>query len=395
MSMVLLTLVLVAVAAAIVAFLFLKRPKTSSAQPSTTRAQPSEPRTPDPVRPAPAAPAPAVPAPAVPAASNPIPVIPTEVDADLEAIEITQVGVIPPELRQQLKDKLAAASSNAEEDVSVDVDLDGLEGSAAEEATGTHVLILVSGHARSDRGMRRQANEDAYLVIPDEPLFVVADGMGGHAAGDVASKLAVDTIERAFKEKTFVGAGTSGWPRRADELVCAIKMANEAVHSLAVSDPKYTRMGTTVVAARFSPNKKSAYIAHVGDSRCYRIRGGKIFQLTEDQTVGRILGVTGRRARDLAQAVGVGTSVSVEVTMDRPEPDDYYLICSDGLTKMVPDDVLLDFFVKDTHDLRDRAKDLIDEANRRGGRDNISVIAIRVERPSTSGFERVSQMSEH
>lgn len=298
-------------------------------------------------------------------------------------VDVTQMGEVPTDFLAELEKKLAASEAAApEEEVSVEVDLKSLEGdSLPEEPTSPYALILATGFARSDVGRKRPCNEDAFLLLEDEPLFVVADGMGGHAAGDVASKLAVETIERAFKTRTFDGPFHKGWPRRGDELARAIHMANAAVYELSRSDPKLGGMGTTVVAARFASNKQRVYIANVGDSRCYRIRDGELTQLTTDHTLGAVLGITGKKARHLTQSVGIRPWVSVDLTTDRPEPDDQYLVCSDGLTKMVDDATILRLALE-VDDLEQKARALVDEANARGGRDNITVVAIRVDSPS-------------
>jgi len=307
-------------------------------------------------------------------------------DEEIAEVEITQVGAVPADVLAAIRGKLSGEISKPDiEEEGVDVSLEELvDEQAQEEDTGETALIIVSGVARSDRGLKRPCNEDAFLCFPEknEPVYVVADGMGGHAAGDIASKTAVEVIEKAFASRTFEGLGKHGWPRRGEELVAAIEMANSTVWELSRTDPKYHSMGTTVVAVRFAAKKQRAYIAHVGDSRCYRIREGEISQLTEDHSLGNLMGVTGKAARHLARAVGIGETVAVDLTIDRPAPGDYYLICSDGLNKMIPDrDILKLFMDSSAGSLDERSQALVDEANRRGGRDNITVISILVESP--------------
>ncbi len=301
-------------------------------------------------------------------------------DSDLD---VTQMGAVPPEVLAMMRGKVSGdmpvPGKPGDDEEFVDVDVQELvDPMLAEDPTGTHALIVVSGFARSDRGRKRKCNEDAFLILPDEPLFVVADGMGGHNAGDVASQMAVDVFQRAFATKDFGKPLHSGWPRRGDELVRCVHMANEAIHAKARTDPAFQGMGTTIVAMRVSPNKGRVYIAHVGDSRCYRVRDGQLFQLTEDHTLGNLLGRTGKEARFLARAVGVRPDVPVDLTIDVPKPGDLYVVCSDGLTKMVPDQEILRLVMQDV-DLDTRARYLIDEANARGGKDNITAIVIRVE----------------
>lgn len=298
-------------------------------------------------------------------------------------IDITMMGAVPNDFLEELELNLEASKAEKpEEEISVDIDLDGMDDEFyGDEPTHPHALILATGIARTDRGRKRPCNEDAFLMMEDVPLFVVADGMGGHAAGDVASQLAAEVIAKAFRTKTFVGPSHKGWPRRGDELARALHMANKEVFDRSQSDQALAGMGTTVVAARFARNKQRVYIANVGDSRCYRIRHGELRLLTQDHTLGAVLGITGRRAKHLTQSVGVRSWISVDLFADRPEPNDLYLICSDGLTKMVADEGILEI-ADSTSDLEGKCQALVDHANARGGRDNITVIGIRVDQPA-------------
>jgi protein phosphatase len=156
---------------------------------------------------------------------------------------------------------------------------------ADDEPTHAGALIVTSGAAQTDPGLRRKRNEDSLLVSEELSLYVVADGMGGYAGGELASNLAVTTIRDAFGSATFAGEPHDNLPRRASELVRAIQMANAAIFTKAKTDPKLTGMGTTTVAARFSPNKQRLYVGHVGDSRVYRFRAGSLQQVTADHTM--------------------------------------------------------------------------------------------------------------
>lgn len=317
------------------------------------------------------------PKPSHPAPAPSTPLLQLDDDSPSVEVEVTQMGALPPEVLAAIQGKLSGEIPDAQE---IDVELDELvDENAAEEITGASALILVTGFARSDRGLKRKCNEDAFLCLPEEPLFVVADGMGGHQSGDVASSTAVQVLEKVFKDKTFENAGTRGWPRRGDELVCAIEMANRAVWQIAQDRKIEDGMGTTVVAIRFAPNKQRAYIAHVGDSRCYRIRNGALTKLTEDHTLGNLLGIGGKVAKHLARAVGIDKNVAVDLTIEKPAPGDFYLVCSDGLNKMLPDKDIERLFLHTSGELDDKARMLIEEANRRGGRDNVTVIAVGVE----------------
>ncbi len=250
-----------------------------------------------------------------------------------------------------------------------------------DDPTGPQALILVSAVGRTDPGRRRKHNEDAYLVMEDQGVFAIADGMGGYAAGEVASQLAVDVISESFRTRTFTGDPDPGLPVRGDELVRAIQMANECILTQARANEAQSGMGTTIVSCRFSPGKQRVYIAHVGDSRAYRIRNDEILQLTEDHTLGAV-GITGPAASKLSRAVGIQDLVEVDLRIDAPQVGDYFLLCSDGLSKMVPEPMIRDVILENMADLNLVVEKLVERANERGGRDNVSVILISVREPS-------------
>jgi protein phosphatase len=247
-----------------------------------------------------------------------------------------------------------------------------------EETTLPVARILVTAEGQSDGGRIRRRNEDTFLVMPERSLFVVADGMGGYAGGDVASTVAVEAIGYAFEANTFEGRTESEQdvPRRGREMACAIQMANQAILARADADKQLEGMGTTVVAARFSPNKQRVYIGQVGDSRCYRVRGKSIKQLTTDHTF-RGLGMNGPGSHRLYQAVGIRRRISISIVVDKPRPNDIYVLCSDGLSNMVGDDAIRDLILQEP-DLEAAVYGLIEVANDRGGKDNITVILVKV-----------------
>jgi protein phosphatase len=210
-------------------------------------------------------------------------------------------------------------------------------------------------------------------------LFVVADGMGGYRGGELASQLAVKTIAEAYQKNEFLGPPHDTVSRHASELARAIQMANVAILETAKARPELAGMGTTLCAARFSGNKKRLYIGHVGDSRCYRLRGGVFAQMTADHTMAD-LGVKGPQSAHLSRAVGVWPTVPIDVVMAVPAADDIYLLCSDGLTKMLPNDAIADV-LRAEDDLKLAVEQLITEANARGGKDNVSVVLVRVVPP--------------
>ena len=249
-----------------------------------------------------------------------------------------------------------------------------------DEPTGPTPRILVTAVGQTDAGRRRKHNEDAYLVLQTHSLFAIADGMGGYAAGEIASQMAIDVVTAAFETGHFGGSPIPGLPRRGDELVRAIQSSNAAILKQARANEAQAGMGTTLVAARFSPNRKRVYIAHVGDSRLYRLRGDELEQLTEDHTLGA-MGIQGPSANKLSRAVGVFDEVEVDLRVDEPQNGDYYILCSDGLSKMVPEPTIAELIRATSHDIDAAVRRLISEANERGGKDNVSVILIRVDEP--------------
>jgi serine/threonine protein phosphatase PrpC len=265
----------------------------------------------------------------------------------------------------------ASVSGAPSSEVQIDVEEE-------EEPTGPHALILISAVGRTDPGLKRKHNEDAYSILEDHHLFVIADGMGRHAAGEVASKLAVEAIAESFEKGAQPGWTPEGaLPKRAAKLRDSIVLANEKIFTEAHDVDEYAGMGTTVVACYFSPNNQRVYIAHVGDSRCYRYRGNAFSQLTKDHTLGAA-GIQGRSSNVLSRAVGVEERVEVDLTMESPLPGDMYLLCSDGLSRMVTDEEI-SATLGAISDLDACVAKLIDMANARGGRDNITTILVRVE----------------
>ncbi|MDB4942008.1 MAG: serine/threonine phosphatase PrpC [Labilithrix sp.] len=256
------------------------------------------------------------------------------------------------------------------------------EDAAIDEPTHAGALFLVTGIAQTDKGLRRKNNEDSVLAREDEGLFVVADGMGGYRGGEIASSVAVATIERAFVTKTFEGPVDEAIPRRASELVRAIQMANEAILERAEGDQKLTGMGTTICAARFSANKQRLYVGHVGDSRLYLFRSGKLRQMTSDHTM-KDLGVTGEGSDHLSRAVGVWPVVPIDILFAKPQPGDVYMLCSDGLTKMASDEEI-GAVLAGSATPKESAQALVKLANDHGGKDNVSVIVVRVDEPATA-----------
>jgi serine/threonine protein phosphatase PrpC len=236
--------------------------------------------------------------------------------------------------------------------------------------------ILACGD--SDPGKKRTRNEDSFLLLPDHSLFAVADGMGGHRGGAVASSLAVSALRDAFEQTAFEGEVQSDTPMppKGRELATALVRANSLVFQTAQEEPTLSEMGTTLVAARFSAEEQRVYVAHVGDSRCYRFRGSTLTQLTTDHTM-RQFGIDGPRANDLFRVLGSDQNVSIDLLVDVPRREDIYLLCSDGLPKMVTKEQL-EATLRVESDLETALYRLIELANDAGGRDNITVILLRV-----------------
>jgi PPM family protein phosphatase len=235
--------------------------------------------------------------------------------------------------------------------------------------------VIVGSYARaSDTGRKRRRNEDSYVVAP--PLFAVADGMGGAQAGEVASKLAAAALEDT-------DPGTLSGPER---LVSLIQEANRRVYARASSDPSTSGMGTTMTVALVENG--GVTIGHVGDSRAYLIREGRLEQLTEDHSLVNELLKSGKLSREeadlhpqrsvITRAVGTDPDVDVDAFVVDTSVGDIFLLCSDGLTDMVGDEDILELAERHHEDLDRMTKALVSAANRGGGEDNITVIAFAI-----------------
>jgi PPM family protein phosphatase len=237
------------------------------------------------------------------------------------------------------------------------------------------VLRVVDKAFRTDTGRQRSANEDAFFVRP--PIFVVADGMGGAQAGEVASKAAAEAFDRdlpAGSPETFLRE--------------TIEAANREIHELARDDPSRKGMGTTITAAIVNPEGEEVAIGHVGDSRAYRLRGGKLERLTRDHSLVEEMRrkgqLTDAQAEDhpqrsiITRALGPEPEVDVDVQTVPAKPGDVFLICSDGLTTMLGEEQIAKLLSGATS-METATRALVDEANRAGGRDNITALAFRLE----------------
>jgi protein phosphatase len=244
----------------------------------------------------------------------------------------------------------------------------------------------------SHPGMVRSHNEDTVFVDADAGLAVLADGMGGYSAGEVASGIAVNVVSnglmpelRAGRELSKVDV-QSGLTHAALLLSQNIAAANKGIYEAAQARPECAGMGTTIVAALFHGNRVS--IGHIGDSRCYRLRAEKFEQLTHDHSLlqeqidsGQLTAEQARYSLNknlVTRALGIEAIVPADIAEYRLEADDIYLLCSDGLTDMVEPEVVHEVLGGKRNELPEAAADLVELANRNGGRDNISVVLVRV-----------------
>lgn len=228
---------------------------------------------------------------------------------------------------------------------------------------------------RSDTGRQRNANEDSFFVRA--PIFVVADGMGGAQAGEVASKAAADAFDIDLPE---------GSPEHV--LRETIAAANRNIHELARNDPSRAGMGTTLTAAIVNAQAEEVAIGHVGDSRAYRLRAGRLEQLTRDHSLVEEMRrkgqLTDAQAEDhpqrsiITRALGPEPEVEPDVQTVPAAPGDVFLICSDGLTTMLSEEQIAKLLAGATS-MSAAVRALVDEANRAGGRDNITALAFRLE----------------
>jgi protein phosphatase len=251
----------------------------------------------------------------------------------------------------------------------------------------------------SDVGLQREHNEDSFVVMGEFELYVVADGMGGHRAGDVASKLATETISEFFRQ---TANDDVTWPFHFDpnlseeenRLLTGIRVANRQIYERSTRSREYHGMGTTVVGAMFSARRRRIYIGHVGDSRAYRVRDHKIAQLTRDHSLINdyllaMPDLTEEQRSELpknviTRALGMQDQVVVDLSHDIPQPGDVYLLCSDGLSGMVSDEEINDI-ISSTPDVKAACQKLIDRANEQGGEDNVTAVLVRIELASTDG----------
>ena len=243
----------------------------------------------------------------------------------------------------------------------------------------------------TDVGRRRESNEDQYLVDPEIGVYAVADGMGGHAAGEVASELAITTLASTLRQDGWPESPTEGTEqerktRTARSMRQAIIEANRNICQAVEEHAEWKGMGTTLVAMAISGN--SAIIGHVGDSRAYLVRGGQLSRLTSDHSwvneqvkLGLLSAEDAQRhpwRNIVTRALGNRTEVDVDLLEQPIEPEDLFLLCSDGLNTMLRDGEIRTILEKSGEDPAEACRELIAAANARGGEDNITVVILRV-----------------
>jgi len=253
-------------------------------------------------------------------------------------------------------------------------------------------------HGETHPGYVRTNNEDALLLLPQRGLIVVADGMAGHRFGELASAIAINTIRRfylsdelnellvaQFKRAKKANLEPKNAPFELFKLRRALEEANLAIFNTARRNPQYETMGTTIVAAVFG--EKSLYLAHVGDSRIYRLRGGKLKQLTSDHSLlNEYIRLEYVSAEDadtfplknvIVRALGLQEQVTVEAAIKTARSNDYLVLCTDGLSDLVSAEEIAEGLLG--HDEpKLQVKDLIERALRAGGVDNITVAVVKL-----------------
>jgi PPM family protein phosphatase len=241
-------------------------------------------------------------------------------------------------------------------------------------------------------GMKRGHNEDNLCLVAEENLYMVADGMGGHASGEVASLMAVETVANFFRETSSDEDIT--WPYKMEKgrsfeenrLAASIKLANLRIFETASQNAGQRGMGTTIVALYVSGEE--VFYGHVGDSRVYRLRGEELTQVTEDHSLLndyiKMKDLTEQEIENfphknvIVRALGMKDTVQVDVGHEKPEAGDIYLLCSDGLNGMITDDTMRKILVSNREDLERATTKLIEAANEAGGTDNTTVVLVEI-----------------
>ena len=251
--------------------------------------------------------------------------------------------------------------------------------------------MKLTAAGRTDVGRQRDHNEDSMRIFREQRLYVVADGVGGAAAGELASQIAVETLTEFYRATAEDPEIT--WPYPADEgvdfeasrLATGIKLGNQRICQAAARDAKLRGMGSTIAVMRFTDT--GAFVAHVGDSRVYRLRQGQLKRLTQDHSLAQELKNRGqlttaempafRYKNVILRAMGMGDELEVDVSPVEVQPGDVFLLCSDGVTDMLDDGTLVATLRGGRDDLEAACARLVDGANAAGGKDNITALLVR------------------
>jgi PPM family protein phosphatase len=255
--------------------------------------------------------------------------------------------------------------------------------------------MRITAAGLTDVGLQRDHNEDTFCCLERYRLYLVADGMGGHQSGEVASSMAADRM-RVFFEATEKEDAT--WPFPIDpnltiaenRLSAAIKMANKQIFERSITEHSLQGMGTTVVGLLVVPDKHVAYVAHVGDSRAYRIREGQITQITRDHSLINdylmMMPDMPKEAMDvlpknvITRALGMQDSVVVDLSTEDVHEGDRFLLCSDGLSGQVSDTRICEVVNEHPNDLDAALKILVQESNDAGGEDNVTIVLVAIDK---------------
>lgn len=245
--------------------------------------------------------------------------------------------------------------------------------------------------AKTDLGLKRTLNEDNFAVLASQNLFTVADGMGGHAAGEVASKIAVETMKEFITvanqddEITWPFDINLNLPEEANQLETAIKLANNRIYQTALEQQKLEGMGTTVVGLLYKNG--IAFIGHVGDSRAYLLRGDLLKPLTFDHSWVNVQVMLGEISKEeakkhpmkniITRALGTKENVEVDLQTEVIQDKDTIILCSDGLSGLMDDDTMKEILMQYDDNLDKAADRLIELANENGGDDNITLIIVK------------------
>jgi protein phosphatase len=262
---------------------------------------------------------------------------------------------------------------------------------SAPQLTGQPPALMLAAAALSHPGRQRTENEDAFGSFVDGRLFVVADGMGGHNAGEVASAMAVDAIASFFR--SHHSQPQQAWPYPVDRSLSlaanllrnGIKVANDQIRGAAAADRTRTRMGATVVAMAVGEERLA--VAHAGDSRAYRFRAGNVKRLTRDHSVAEEMRAARPEMTDdelatfahrnvVTRALGSKDDIEPAIYVGHVQPGDLFLLCTDGLWGSVPDGKIATI-LRDAADLPTACHLLVDAANDAGGPDNVTVLLVR------------------